>query len=105
MGVDKGYDSAEFVTGCRQLGVTPHVAQNQAGRRSAIDGRTTRHPGYAISQRARKRVEEIFGWHQKRRQSEENSSPRNRKGGLIFTFTSAGYNLVRIRNLTAAVSP
>ena len=62
LGVDKGYDSAEFLARCRQLRVTPHVAQNQAGRRSAIDGRTTCHPGYAISQRARKRVEEIFGW-------------------------------------------
>ena len=59
---DKGYDTRECVAAMRQRRVTAHVAQNNTGRRSAIDGRTTRHPGYAISQRLRKRVEEIFGW-------------------------------------------
>ena len=59
---DKGYDSLEFVMELREKAVTPHVAQNTSGRRSAIDGRTTRHPGYAVSQRIRKRVEEAFGW-------------------------------------------
>jgi transposase len=62
MGGDKNYDTRDRVAGLRERGVTPHVAQNNAGRRSAIDGRTTRHSGYALSQRARKRVEEIFGW-------------------------------------------
>ena len=62
LGGDKGYDTKDFVAGCRALAVTPHVAQNTTGRRSAIDGRTTRHDGYAVSQRVRKRVEEIFGW-------------------------------------------
>jgi transposase len=62
LGGDKNYDTEAFVAKCREMRVTPHVAQNTKGRSSAIDGRTTRHPGYAISQRVRKRVEEIFGW-------------------------------------------
>jgi hypothetical protein len=59
---DKNYDTADFVAGCRERGCTPHVAQNNTNRRSAIDARTTRHPGYAVSQVKRKRVEEPFGW-------------------------------------------
>ena len=62
LGADKAYDTADFVMECREHTVTPHVAQNIKGRRSAIDGRTTRHPGYDISQRIRKRIEEAFGW-------------------------------------------
>ena len=62
LGGDKGYDTGDCVAVLRRRGVTPHVAQNTNGRSSAIDGRTTRHPGYAVSQRIRKRVEEIFGW-------------------------------------------
>ena len=62
VGADKAYDTQEFVAEARNLKVTPHVAQNNKRRTSAIDGRTTRHAGYAISQQKRKRVEEIFGW-------------------------------------------
>ena len=62
VGGDKGFDTADFVMELRELGAVPHVAQNIKGRRSAIDGRTTRHPGYAVSQRIRKRIEEVFGW-------------------------------------------
>ncbi len=62
LGADRGYDTRNFVAGCRELGVTPHVAQNTTNRSSRIDQRTTRHPGYALSQRTRKRIEEIFGW-------------------------------------------
>jgi hypothetical protein len=62
LGADKGYDQREFIEELRQMGITPHVAQNQRGRRSRVDQRTTRHPGYEISQRKRKRVEEVFGW-------------------------------------------
>jgi hypothetical protein len=62
VGGDKGFDTHDFVVDCRAIGVVPHVAQNRERRRSAIDRRTTRHPGCAISQRIRKRVEEIFGW-------------------------------------------
>jgi hypothetical protein len=62
LAADKGYDSVEFVMELREKAVTPHIAQNTSGRRSAIDGRTTRHPGYAVYQRIRKRVKEAFGW-------------------------------------------
>jgi transposase len=62
LGADKGYDTQDFVMELRELNVRPHVAQNTSGRRSAIDGRTTRHAGYATSQRIRKRIEEAFGW-------------------------------------------
>ena len=62
LGADKAYDTTDFVAEMRRLGVTPHVSQNDKGRRSAIDGRTTRHPGYAVSLRVRKRIEEVFGW-------------------------------------------
>ena len=62
VGGDKAYDTADFVADIRELGVTPHVAQNTNGRRSAIDGRTTRHRGYGVSQKKRKRIEEVFGW-------------------------------------------
>lgn len=62
LGADRGYDAAGFVEELRTLNVRPHVAQNSRRRRSAIDGRTTRHPGYAMSQRIRRRIEEAFGW-------------------------------------------
>ena len=62
LGADKAYDAEDFVNELRSMRVTPHVAQNTSGRRSAIDGRTTRHGGYALSQRIRKRIEEAFGW-------------------------------------------
>jgi hypothetical protein len=85
VGGDKAYDTADFVAECRNLKVTPHVAQNlERPGGSAIDARTTQHAGYAISQRKRKRVEECFGC----------------KAGWVFTFAAAAYNLVRLRNLT-----
>jgi hypothetical protein len=62
LGADKAYDTEDFVNELRAMKVTPHVAQNTSGRSSAIDGRTTRHSGYAVSQRIRKRIEEAFGW-------------------------------------------
>lgn len=62
LGADKGFDAAAFLADLWAFNVTPHIAQNLSGRRSAIDGRTTRHPGYAISQQKRKRIEEPFGW-------------------------------------------
>jgi hypothetical protein len=105
LGVDKGYDSAEFVAGCRQLQVTPHVAQNRSRRRSAIDGRTTRHPGYAISQRTRKRVEEIFGWKKTVggcRKLRFVGRARNRIWTLL---AGATFNLTRIANLDAHACP
>jgi len=89
----------------RVLNAVPHVAQNCKGRNSAIDGRTTRHPGYAVSQRLRKRVEEIFGWMKTVGNLRKTRHRGVERVGWVFTLTAAAYNLVRIRNLTAAVSP
>ena len=103
LGADRGYDTQDFVEGCRELAVTPHVAQNTTVRRSRIDARTTRHSGYAESQRKRKRVEEIFGWMKTvglMRKTRHRGQP---KVGWVFTFTAAAYNLVRMRNLLAAM--
>jgi transposase len=97
---DKGYDTAGFVAALRARGVTPHVAQNTTHRRSAIDARTTRHSGYAISQQKRKRVEEIFGWAKTIALFRKTRHRGVRRVGWMFTFALAVYNLVRIRNLT-----
>src|SRR6185295_6634960 len=101
MGADKAYDTKQFVQETRQAKVTPHVAQNDRGRRSAIDGRTTRHPGYQISQRKRKRIEEIFGWLKDIGRMRKLRHRGLEKIGWIFKFVTAAYNLVRIRNLVA----
>lgn len=101
LGADKGYDEDEFITDVRRLGVTPHVAPNLHVRRSrsAVDRRTTRHPGYDTSQRRRKLVEEGFGW-QKCVGLLRKLHHRGRETvGWIFAFTSAVYNLVRLRTL------
>jgi transposase len=105
VGGDKAYDTQEFVQSLRALKATPHVAQNNKGRKSAIDGRTTRHPGYAVSQRLRKRVEEIFGWMKTVGNLRKTRHRGGDRVGWMFTLTAAAYNLVRMRNLTAAVSP
>jgi len=102
VGADKLYDQAGFVAGARALGVTPHVAQNTKNRRSAIDRRTTRHPGYAISQVKRKRIEECFGWI---KTVGGLRKPRHRGRALVdwfFTLTAAAYNLIRIPKILAA---
>ena len=101
LGADKGYDTRDFVAAIRLLGVTPHVAQNTTHRASAIDGRTTHHPGYAVSQRRRKRVEEIFGWLKTMGLMRKTRHRGMRRVDWMFTFALAAYNLVRIRNLTA----
>ena len=104
-GADKGYDTAEFVAECRHLRVTPHVARN-TGRRggSAIDARTVRHPGYAVSQRRRKRIEECFGWLKDIALLRKLKHRGLFRVGWIFTFAAAAYNLVRIRNLRKLAS-
>jgi transposase len=99
VGADKGYDTRDFVAAIRLLRVTPHVAQNTSGRRSAIDGRTTRHPGYVVSQRRRKRVEEIFGWLKTIGLMRQTRYRGTRRVDWMFTFALAVYNLVRVRNL------
>jgi len=105
VGSDKAYDTYEFVQALRALNAVPHVAQNRTGRVSAIDGRTTRHPGYVISQRLRKRVEEIFGWIKTVGNLRKTRHRGIERVGWVFTLTAAAYNLVRLRNLTAAASP
>jgi len=101
LGADKGYDAEDFVNELRSMGVTPHVAQNTSGRRSAIDGRTTRHGGYAVSQRIRKRIEEAFGWI-KTVGGQRKTRLRGRdRVGWAFTFAAAAYNLVRLPRLLA----
>ena len=96
---DKNYDTHDFVKDLRALAVTPHVAQNNTNRRSAIDGRTTRHPGYQISQRKRKRIEEIFGWLKSVGLLRKLRHRGSERVNWIFIFATAAYNLVRIRNL------
>jgi hypothetical protein len=105
LGADKGYDSADFVVELREQTVTPHVAQNQSGRRSAIDGRTTRHPGYAISQRIRIRIEEAFGCAKTvagLRKMRHRGLP---KIDWQFTLAMAAYDLVRLPKMLAEAAP
>jgi transposase len=105
LGGDKNYDTQDFVNKLREAAVTPHVAQNQhAHRSSAIDARTTRHAGYAISQRRRKRVEEIFGWIKTIAGLRKTRHRGKRRVGWMFTFAAAAYNLVRMRNLAQATA-
>jgi len=99
---DRGYDTRSFVAAMRELNVTPHVAQNDSNRRSAIDGRTTRHTGYAVSQRKRKRVEEVFGWIKTVALQRKTRFRGLERVGWMFTLAASAYNLVRMRNLQAA---
>lgn len=103
-GGDKGYDTFDFVAECRNLGVTPHVAQNDQRRGgSAIDARTTRHAGYGISQIKRKRIEECFGWLKTIALLRKVRHRGILKVDWVFAFACAAYNLVRMRNLATAV--
>jgi transposase len=100
VGADKGYDTTEFVDQCRHMNVTPHVAQNTARPGgSAIDARTTRHAGYDLSQKKRKRIEECFGWLKDIALLRKLKHRGLFKVGWIFTFAAAAYNLVRMRKL------
>jgi transposase len=103
VGGDKNYDTADFVAGCRERGCTPHVSQNDTNRRSAIDARTTRHPGYRISMIKRKQIEEPFGW---MKTTGGLRKTRHRGRDLVewfFVLTATAYNLVRIPTLLAAM--
>jgi hypothetical protein len=97
LAADKAYDTTDFVAEMR--GVTPHVAQNNKGRRSAIDGRTTRHPGYAISQVFRKRIEEVFGWTKAAAGLRKTRHRGTARVGWMFTLNAAAYNLIRLPKL------
>ena len=106
VGGDKGFDTAEFVRECRNMAVTPHVAQNLARRGgSAIDGRTTQHLSYRISQKKRKRIEECFGWLKTIALLRKVRHRGTLKVDWMFAFACAAYNLVRMRNLMAATVP
>jgi IS5 family transposase len=101
LGADKGYDAADFVAAIRDLNVTPHIAQNTT-RRSAIDRRTTRHPGYAVSQRLRKRIEEGFGWIKTTGGFRKTRHRGTARVGWLFTLTAAACNLIRLPKLLEA---
>ena len=101
LGTDKAYDTADFVMECREIGVSPHVAQNTTGRSSAIDGRTTRHAGYAISQVIRKRIEEAFGWGKTIAGLGKLHHRGLAKVNWQFAFAMAAYNLIRLPKLLA----
>ena len=99
VGLDKAYDAKDFVADLRSLGATPHVTQNDKTRRSAIDGRTTRHPGYQVSLLVRKRIEEAFGWMKTiggQRKTRYRGTPRV---GWMFTLAAAAYDLIRLPKL------
>jgi hypothetical protein len=104
VGADKNYDTADGVKQVRACGATPHVAQNNQNRASAIDARTTGHAGYVVSQRMRKRVEEIFGWMKTVGLMRKVRHRGRKRVAWMFTWTAAAYNLVRIRNLIGATA-
>jgi hypothetical protein len=101
---DKAYDTASFVADARQLGFTPHVAPNTTNRRSAIDGRTTRHRGHGISQRIRKRIEEPFGWIKTIAGGHKLRYIGRARYRAWFLLAGAVYNIIRIAALDAAMT-
>jgi len=103
VGGDKGFDTADFISECRHMQVTPHVARNEKRRGgSALDERRTRHEGYRISQRKRKRIEECFGWLKTIALLRKVRHRGIGKVDWVFTFACAAYNLVRLRKLSSA---
>jgi IS5 family transposase len=99
LAADRAYDTRDFVAELRDRCVTPHVAQNVSGRRSAIDGRTTRHSGYRASIRIRKRIEEVFGWVKSAAGQGKTRFRGLARVRFAFTLTIAAYNLVRLSKL------
>jgi hypothetical protein len=102
LGAGKAYDAKEFVKQAKSMRVAPHIAQNNKNRASSIDSRTTRHAGYLVSQRKRKRVEEIFGWMKTVGMLRKTRHRGVDRIGWMFTFGVAVYNLVRMRNMMLA---
>ncbi len=90
LGADKGYDAEDFVNELRSMNVTPHIARNTAGRCSALDGRTIRHPGYAVSQRIRKRIEEGFGWGKDFGLLRRTRMRLRERVNMVFAFSARG---------------
>ncbi len=104
VGADRAYDTRDFVWDLRGLSVTPHIAQNERGWRSAIDGRTTRHPGYSRSQRRRKLVEEVFSWIKNVSACGKLRYLGRARIKLWFELTAAAYDLTRLANIEAAAA-
>ena len=102
LGADKAFDTQDFVNELRTMNVTAHVAQNTSGRRSAIDGRVTRHQGYVLSQKLRKRIEEAFGWAKEISGLGRARFRGRERVGLAFGFAAVAYNLVRLPRLLGA---
>jgi transposase len=105
LGADKGYDARDFIAELRHMEITPHIAQNDTNRHSAVDERTTRHAGYQVSQKKRKRIEEVFGWMKSIGLLRKLRHRGLERVGWMFTFTAAAYNLVRMRNLMRGSPP
>jgi len=102
VGADKGYDAATFIDGLRQLRATPHIARCVTSHRASnLDGRTTRHVGYELSQRARKRIEEAFGWIKTIAGQRQTRLRGTERVGWSFNLAAAAYNLVRLPKLMA----
>ena len=101
LGADRAYDTRDFVAALRARGITPHVAQHTTKRRSAIDGRTTRHVGYAMSIHARRFIERVFGWGKTVGPWRKTHFRGRARVGMAFLFGLAVYDLVRLRTLLA----
>ncbi len=99
LGADKGYDTHDFIAELRHMEITPHIAQNDTNRGSEVDERTTRHAGYQVSQKKRKRIEEVFGWMKSIGLLRKVRHRGLERVGWMLTFAAAAYNLMRIRNL------
>src|SRR3954468_21191972 len=104
LGADKGYDTKNFVADLRELNIAPHVAQNTTNRASAIDGRTTRHPGYAVSQIIRKRIEESFAWTKTIAGLHKTKHRGVGRVAFQFVFAMAAYNLIRMPRLLSTAA-
>ncbi len=102
LAADKGYDTRDCIRKLRDRNITPHVAQNDTNRRSTIDRRTTRHPGYELSQKKRKLVEQVFGWTKTVGLMRKTRHRGTERVDWMFIFTAAAFNLVRMRNLEGA---
>ncbi len=102
LAADKGYDTRDCIRKLRDRNITPHVAQNDTNRRSAIDRRTTRHPGYTVSQKKRKLIEQMFGWAKTVGLMRKTRHRGTQRVDWMFIFTAAAFNLVRMRNLEGA---
>ena len=104
LGADEAYDTGDFVAEMRRLRITPHLAQNDTNRASAIDGRTARHPGSAVSLGKRKPIEEASGWMKTVARMRKTRHRGTARVGCMFTFTAAAYNLVRTPKLLGAAA-